>query len=76
MAMSLRQLLDRLSKEPDLMEQFRSDPYATMSDLGVSEKDQEHVLSQDRDRLAAAVGDEHAEDAGYNFALFFMPGEK
>ena len=69
--MSLRELLKQLSTDAELMDRFRKDPGGTMTDLGVSAEDQEIMSSRDEEKLAAAIGQEHAKDEGYTFARFF-----
>jgi hypothetical protein len=78
MATTLRNFLDQLTTDSELMEQFEADQTGVMTAYGVSPEDQDLIMSEDADReerLAAAVGKEHAKHQEYeegNFSRFFL----
>ncbi|MGI9606380.1 MAG: hypothetical protein ACR2P0_09610 [Acidimicrobiales bacterium] len=71
MAMTMKELVERLAQDEEFREQFSADKTAVMTEMGVSEEDQAAVMSGDPDQVAARLGHQHVEDNEYNFAWFF-----
>ena len=73
MASNLTEFLVDLSRDPQLLESFRSDPTATMEQAGLSESDQAVLLSRDAETIRQAVDMQHegADDLDFDaFASF------
>lgn len=70
MATNLADLLSRLAQDQELLAAFRADKVGVMTEYGVSQEQQEAILSGDPDRIRAAVGGELMDDQGLNVAFF------
>ena len=70
MAMNVGQMLIKLSQDAELLAQFKESPKEVLDAHEVSEADQETILSGDQDRIAQAIGNEHAADNEYGFDAF------
>ena len=58
MPKKLGDFLIRVSKDPELRERFREDPYGTMDAEGLTEEHKEVLGSGDPDRIRKYLGDQ------------------
>jgi hypothetical protein len=64
--------LVRLAQDSDLQQRFKADPQATMTAEGLSESDQDTLLSGDQDRIKASV--DSSQLAGTYLMVFCIGG--
>lgn len=64
MSEKLKDFLNKLGKDPELLERFQKDPHGTMDDHGLEDKHKEMVLEGDKEKLQKETS---AEDAHANF---------
>ena len=70
MATNLADFLGRVAQDPELLDAFRADKVGTMTEAGVSEDQQQAVLSGDPDRIRAALGGELMDDEELDMDCF------
>ncbi|MCW0190555.1 MAG: hypothetical protein OJJ55_04575 [Rhodococcus sp.] len=61
MASDLKQVLTRLSEEPEYLSRFKSSPEEIMTEAGLSEEDKTILITGDVNRMRAALTDEGAQ---------------
>jgi hypothetical protein len=55
---SVGEFLIRLGEDPDLLPRFKKDPYGVMEEAGLSDEQQELIMSGDVRRIQAQLGQE------------------
>lgn len=66
MSQQLKNMIQTIAEDPDVLDQFKSDPEAVMNDHKLSEEHKQLVRDGDKDQIQKESG---ASDAHMNFLI-------